>query len=179
MQKLAATLLACTACAHTAAPRPDTSPVAIGAPAPAVDAPPAPTIHQAAREQMAQQRWGVAAAQLDAYLAREPADVAALFEAGWGGEAGWVAERGGESKLAAGFYQRALQREPAHAAAALNLSRLIDPAAGEAVLRGALQQKPENVQLLDALAAALRGQRKLDEAEALSRKVLERPPRDA
>src|SRR4051812_49438148 len=84
---------------------------------------------------MAQQRWGVAAAQLDAYLAREPADVAALFEAGWG------AEQRGESKLAAGFYQRALQREPAHAAAALNLSRLIDPAAGEAGLRRAVPPK--------------------------------------
>src|SRR3954470_245167 len=106
MQKLAATLLACTACAHTAAPRPDTSPVAIGAPAPAVDAPPAATIHQAAREQMAQQRWGVAAAQLDAYLAREPADVAALFEAGW------VAEQRGEAKLGAGFYQPAPPHQP-------------------------------------------------------------------
>src|SRR4051812_49512579 len=100
---------------------------------------------------MAQQRWGVAAAQLDAYLAREPADVAALFEAGWG------AEQRGESKLAAGFYQRALQREPAHAAAALHLSRLIYPAAGEAGARRAVAREAPKRAAPGGLPPAPRG----------------------
>ncbi len=66
--------------------------------------------------------------------------------------------------------------------AALNLARLLHDKPGEAeqVLRKTIAKRdPPEPELLDALAAVLRAQGKLDEARALVRQVLERDPRDA
>ncbi|MGE5047149.1 MAG: tetratricopeptide repeat protein, partial [Deltaproteobacteria bacterium] len=112
-------------------------------------------------------------AQPDARLAREPQDGAALFDAGF------LAAQRGDAGAAAGFYRRLLARDPSHLAAALNLILLAPPDQAESVLRRALRDRPGDPRLLDALAPALRAQKKLDEAEAAVRQVLERHPRDA
>ncbi len=131
------------------------------------------SIYPAARQQMLQRRWEEAAARLDAHLAREPGDRGALFDAGF------VAARRGDARAAAGFYRKLLARDPSHLAAALDLALLVPPEEAESVLRRALRGRPADPRLLDALAAALRAQKKLDEAEAVVRQVLERHPRAA
>src|SRR5262249_5689272 len=80
---------------------------------------------------------------------------------------------------AADLYARALARDPAQVGAALNLARLSADAQAELILRSALEKTPAEPRLLNALAAALRAQRKLDEAASIARRVLERHPRDA
>jgi tetratricopeptide (TPR) repeat protein len=172
MRKLLAVLLACVASAFAAKAQP--GPVVKEPPAPAQKLePPAAEIYRTARQRMEQRKWDEAAAQFDAYLAREPGDAAALFDAGF------VAAQRGDAKGAADFYQRLLAREPSHLAAALNLTLLVPPDQAETLLRRALRDRPGDPRLLDALAPALRAQKKLDEAEAVVRQVLERHPRDA
>ncbi|HEY6907807.1 MAG TPA: tetratricopeptide repeat protein [Myxococcales bacterium] len=92
-------------------------------------------------------------------------------------DAGFVAAQRGDAK-AAELYRRLLERDPSHLAAALNLALLVPPDQAESVLRRALRGRPADPRLLDALAPALRAQKKLDEAEAVVRQVLERHPRD-
>jgi Flp pilus assembly protein TadD len=87
-----------------------------------------------------------------------------------------------DPKSAADDYRKALESEPAHPGATLNLARLLHDKPGEAeqVLRKTIAKRdPPEPELLDALAAVLRAQGKLDEARALVRQVLERHPRDA
>jgi tetratricopeptide (TPR) repeat protein len=171
MRKLPAVLLACAAYAQAA--NVQATGVAVEKPSPKRVEPAAAAIYEAARQQMEQGRWDEAARQLDAVLARAPEDRAALFDAGF------VAAQRGDAKAAAGFYRRLLAHDPAHLAAALNLALLVSPEQAESVLRRALRERPRDPRLLDALAPALRAQKKLDEAEAAVRQVLERHPRDA
>src|SRR2546430_2479994 len=78
-----AMLIATCACAHAAQRRTK------GAQAAAAERQrlfelPAAILHLQARELMAQGQWEPARARLEAYLAKEPADAAAPFDAGWG-----------------------------------------------------------------------------------------------
>src|SRR5205085_3754748 len=119
--------------------------------------------------------WEGAEARFDAFLAKQPDHPAALFDAAW------VEEQLGDASAAAELYTRALAADPGHVGAAVNLARLFadTPDRAEAVLRGALQKRPADPRLLNALAAVLRGRRQLEDASAVVRKVLERHPRDA
>ena len=141
-----------------------------------VELPPA-VMYKEARELMARGDLDGARAKLDAYLGREPKSAAGLFDAGW------IAEKQGDTKAAPDYYARALKQEPAHLGAALNLSRLLKaqekPAEAEKVIRGALEKRDDDPQLLNALASILRLEKKLDEADAAARKVLLRHPKDA
>jgi len=143
-----------------------------------VDVPPA-LLYKESRELMAQGRWDEAKDRVDAYLKKEPKSAAALFDLGF------ISERLNDPKAARADYEKALANEPSHLGAALNLARLIHdkPAEAEKVLRAALAHRAAEDQngpeLLDALAAVLRAQGKLDEAQAFVRQVLERHPRDA
>lgn len=164
-----ALLLAC-ACAHS---RP--APVASRPAGPAqrlLEVPPA-VIYKEARELMARSEWDAAKVRLDAYLAREPKNPAAQFDAGY------LAEKRGDQAAAQDAYRRALRLDPGHVGAALNLARLLPAPDAEPVLRAALEKHDGDPALLDALAGALRGQNKLAQAEAVARKVLERHPKDA
>jgi Flp pilus assembly protein TadD len=136
---------------------------------------PAAILHKEARELMARGEWEAASVRLEAYLTKAPESAAA-----WA-DAGWVAERLADPKSAADLYGRALARDPAQVGAALNLARLSqdDPAQSDRILRAALEKTPADPRLLNALAASLRAQQRLDEAEATARRVLERHPRDA
>ncbi|MGZ6125988.1 MAG: tetratricopeptide repeat protein [Myxococcales bacterium] len=136
---------------------------------------PAAILHQEARALMVEKKWEAAQDRLEAYLAKEPGNAVALFESGW------LAEQRADPGAALDFYRRALAADPAQAIAALNLARLLRdaPAEAEKVLRSALDHLAGDPRLLDALAGALRAQKKLDEAEDAVRKVLERHPRDA
>jgi len=165
------TILAC-ACAHETVKR---APQAAKAPSPPprlLDVP-AAIVYKEARELMAKGEWDAAKAHLDEYLAREPKNAAALFDAGW------LAEQRGDAAAAADFYRRALASDPQQIGATLNLARLLrdKPSEAEKVCRGALATGDPRV--LDALAAILRGENKLDEAESMVRRVLARHPRDA
>jgi tetratricopeptide (TPR) repeat protein len=145
-----------------------------------LDLPPA-IIWKEARELVAQGDWEGARTRLDAYLAKVPRSAGGLFDAGW------VAEKRGDAKAAAEFYQRAFTADPRQAGAALNLVRLLRAqdknAEAEQLCRAALANRQEgedqSAQLSNALAAVLRAQGKLDEAEAAVRRVLARHPRDA
>jgi tetratricopeptide (TPR) repeat protein len=126
---------------------------------------------------------------VEAFLRREPKSAAALFDAGF------IAEKRGDTKGAQEFYARALVSEPSHLGAALNLSRLYrgqeKPGEAEHVLRSAIAKREAeskgetdgrgigDPQLLNALSSILRAERKLDEADAAARQVLVRHPRDA
>jgi tetratricopeptide (TPR) repeat protein len=162
--------LAAIACAHA----PERNLAAVGAVKPGEELTPA-ALHAEARALALEKKWDAARERLDAFLAAEPGNAQALFEAGW------VAEQRTDPAGAADLYRRALASEPAQVGAALNLARLLreSPAEEEKVLRAALQQAPDDPRLLDALGGALREQKKLDEAQAAVRKVLERHPRDA
>jgi len=145
------------------------------APRPISDAPPA-VLYKESRELMAQGRWDDAKARVDAYLKKEPKSAAALFDAGY------ISEQQGNSKAAGQYYSKALDSEPSHPGAALNLARILrdKPAEAEQVLRRAAAKRDDtDPRLLDALAAVLRAQGKADEAQAAVRQVLERHPRDA
>jgi len=165
--------IAAVGCAHA----PEQKPVAadpVSKPQRLVE--PAPeTLHEQARAMMREKDWDGARERIDAFLAREPANPQALFEAGW------LAEQRADPTAAADLYRRALASDPTQVGASLNLARLLreSPGAAEKVLRAALQQAPEDPRLLEALASALRAEKKLDEAQAVVRKLLERHPRDA
>jgi tetratricopeptide (TPR) repeat protein len=172
MRKLTAVLLAAIACAHGPAKQSK----AIDAEAERrrlFELPPV-ILHKEARELMARGEFDAARARLEAYLVKAPDHAPALFDAGW------VAERLGDRRSAADLYARALSRDPGNAGAAINLARLKDtPGESEIVLRAALEKAPDEPRLLNALAAALRAQHKLDDGAALVRRVLERHPGDA
>lgn len=176
-RKLTALIALSCACAHAAAPKPAE---VVGKPRPAlrpqlIDVPPA-ILYKESRELMAQGRWDEARDRVEAYLKKEPKSAPALFDAGF------LAEKRGDEKAAADDYRRALQSEPAHLGAALNLARLLQDKPGEAeqVLRATIARRvPPEPALLDALADVLRAQGKLDEARAAVQQVLERHPRDA
>ena len=172
MRKLAILSILLAACAHAPPKAPSPDPKAERQRL--LELPPT-ILHKEARELMARGDWDAARARLEAYLAKAPENAEAWFEAGW------LTERQGDAKGAAGLYGRALAREPGNVPAALNLARLTqdDPRHAEGILRAALDQAPAEPRLLNALAAALRAQRKLDEAESVARRVLERHPRDA
>jgi len=161
---------AALACAHAPQikPPPAAPPVAQAPQAPSPVSP--DVLHRQGREAIAQGNWSAAREKLEEYLAQEPADPAASFEAGW------VCEQLGDREAAAGHYRRAAPRD---ARGALNLARLLPADSAEEVLRAALQEHPSDPRLLDALSGALRARKRLDEAEAAARKVLERHPRDA
>jgi tetratricopeptide (TPR) repeat protein len=177
MRKLAVLVL--TACATAPAKMPEpvaAAPVKAAPPPRLFDLPPA-ILYKESRELMAQGRWDEAKARIDAYLAREPKSSAALFDAGW------LSEKRGDVKAAADFYQRALDAEPSHVGAALNLTRIDRqqdklPDA-EKVLKTALSTKAANPQLLNALASVLRAEKRLDDADAAVKQVLTRHPADA
>ncbi len=164
--------VAAIACAH-APEQKRASPGAVAKRQDVLELPPA-ILHQEARALMLEKKWDAARERLEAFLAKEPGNAAALFEAGW------LAEQRADP-AAADLYRRALASDPAQASASLNLARLLreNPAEAEKVLRAAVQQTPGDPRLLDALAGALRAQKKLDEAEAAVRRLLERHPRDA
>ena len=170
MRKGTAALLFLCACAHGARQVPQ-------GPAPNAlrlfDLAPA-ILYRDARERMAKGDWEGAQARLDAYLAKAPATAAVLFDCGF------VAEKRGDAAQAADFYARVLQLEPSHLLATLNLSRMKreQPAEAEKLLRAALEAHKDDARLLDALAAVLRAQGRLEDAEALAQKVLSRHPRD-
>ena len=174
MRCLFAILIASCACAHEPHAR-STGAQAAAAERQRLFELPAAILHLQARELMAQGQWEPARARLEAYLAKEPADAAALFDAGW------VEEQLGDAGAAAGSYAKALANDGGHCGAALNLARLLQgtPAKAEDVLRSALRQRPDDPRLLNALAAAQRAQSKLEEAASSVRRVLERHPKDA
>ena len=173
-------LLAAAGCAHN----PPVKPAAQAAAAPAVkaapprliDVPPA-ILYKESRELMAKGDWDGARERVDAYLKREPRSAAALFDAGW------IAEKKNDPKAAQDFYKRALENEPAHVGAALNLARLLRVqdklAEAEKVLQTALSKRQGDPQLLNAVSSVLRAEKKLDAADAAAREVLVRHPRDA
>jgi tetratricopeptide (TPR) repeat protein len=166
-------LVAACACAHAAQTKPAGARAAAAERQRLVELP-ASILHLQARELMAQGRWEPAQVRLEAYLAKQPADAAALFDAGW------VQEQLGDPDAAAKLYANALANDGGHCGAALNLARLLQrtPAKAEEVLRSALRQRPDDARLLNALAAAQRAQNKLDEAASAVRRVLERHPKD-
>jgi tetratricopeptide (TPR) repeat protein len=136
---------------------------------------PSSLLHKEALELMAQRSWAGAKERLEAFLAREPGHAGALFEAGW------VEEQLGDAKGAAELYGRSLGSDPGYAAAAVNLSRLLqaEPERAESILRTVLRQRSGDPRLLNALATVLRRRNRLAEAAALVQKALERHPRDA
>ena len=151
-------------------------PQVAGPPLKLIELPPA-VAYKEARESMAAGDFPAARKKLEAYLAREPKSAPAWFDSGW------VAEQLGDPRAAAADYQKALDREPGHLGAALNLIRL-DRAQdqiseADRVARAALAKREGDPQLLDVLASLQRQQGKLDEAAATIRKVLVRHPRDA
>lgn len=175
----------CALCASAAAVFPGCAakkevvkPAAQAAPPPmkVIELPPAVT-YKEAREAMAAGDFEAARQKLDVYLGREPKSSAAWFDAGW------VAEKQGDLKAAALGYQKALELQPAHMGAALNLIRIERGqdklADADHVARAALVKAPDDARLLDALASLQRQQGKLDDAAATIRKVLARHPRDA
>ena len=167
-------LVLCAACAHEQVKQAVAPVAGQRKRAPRLLDVPAGVVHKEALELMAKGDWEGAADKLEDFLEREPKNAAGLFESGW------VAERQLDLAAAEGFYQRALAVDPGHAGAALNLARLWreKPAEAERVLRAALAKQEDEPRLLAGLAAALRAQRKLDEAGTLARKVLERHPKD-
>ncbi|HTO99103.1 MAG TPA: tetratricopeptide repeat protein [Myxococcales bacterium] len=169
-------LLACAAfaCVHAPPPPPPKLAVKQAGRGPLVELPPS-ILHERARTLMAEGKWEQAWEKLEAYLAREPGDAAALFEAGW------MAEKRSDPAGAKELYRRSLEIDPGQVGAALDLARLLqdDPVRAEAVLRASLEKLPGDPRLLDGLAAALLAQKKLDEAAAAARQVLERHPDDA
>ena len=177
MRNLLTLLVISAACAHQVPVKqaPVAAAPAVKAPPPRlIDVPPA-ILYKESRELMAQGNWDAAKARIDAYLAREPKSAAALFDAGW------VSEKRGDAKAAADYYKRAVESEPAHVGAALNLTRLLKdkPAEAEKVLRAALSKRADDPRLLNAFASVLRVEKKLDEADAAVRQVLVRHPADA
>jgi Tfp pilus assembly protein PilF len=191
MRKLTLLLLAC-ACAHTEPVKPVAAaqPAVKAAPLRLVDLPPA-ILYKESRELMAQGQWDAAKERVEAYLKREPKSAAAQFDAGW------IAEKRNDPKAAREAYRRALENEPGHVGAALNLCRLLREqdklAEAEKVLRGALAKQESEAApgraeaegrstgeplLLNALSSVLRAEKKLDEADAAARQVLVRHPRD-
>ena len=109
MRKLTTLLLIASACAHQAPVKQApvaAQPVKAAPPPRLIDVPPA-ILYKESRELMAQGNWDAAKARIDAYLAREPKSAAALFDAGW------VSEKRGDPKVAADYYKRALESEPA------------------------------------------------------------------
>ena len=180
MRRISLVFLAVAACAHN----PPAKPVAQAAPLPGakpapprlIDLPPA-ILYKESRELMAKGDWDGARERVEAYLKREPKSAAALFDAGW------IAEKRNDPRAAQDYYKRALENEPAHVGAALNLVRLLrvqdKQAEAEKVLRTALSKRENDPQLLNALSSTLRSQKKLDEADAAAKAVLVRYPRDA
>lgn len=178
MRALVPPLIALCACAHAQKAAPVAAQAAaVRPPAPQIVEVPPAVLYKEARESMARGDWDTARQRLQDYLKREPKNAAALFDAGW------IAEKRGEPKDAGGLYARALQADPAHAGAALNLARLLRleerTAEAEDVLRAALQRRADDPRILGALASLLREQKKLDEAEAAVRRALQRHPDDA
>ena len=134
-------------------------------------------LYAEARGDMAARDFPAAKAALEHYLGREAHDAAALFDAGW------VDEQLGDLKSARERYAAALRADRGNVAAALNLARLLrlqdQPAEAVDVCEAALAQHEDDPRLLDALAAALRQAKRLDDAEAAVRRVLQRRPGDA
>jgi tetratricopeptide (TPR) repeat protein len=134
-------------------------------------------LHARARAAIAGHDFAAAAGALEQYLRAEPRDAAALFEAGW------VSEQLGHPQEARQRYAAALDVDPGHVAAALNLARSLrmagDPAAAAEVCAAPLRHSADEPRLLNALAASLRDQKKLDEAESVVRRILQRHPHDA
>src|SRR5437763_9380113 len=130
MRFLFAILIATCACAHAAQTRPKGAPAGADERQRLIELP-AAILHLQARELMAQGRWEPAQARLEAYLAKQPADAAALFDAGW------VQEQLGDAGAAAESHAKALARDGGHRAAPLNLARLLQrtPANAARVLR--------------------------------------------
>jgi tetratricopeptide (TPR) repeat protein len=175
MRRSLTTGLLVAACAHQA-PVQQAPLAAPPAPVRLVDLPPA-ILYKESRELMAKGDWDGAKARIDAYLVKEPQSAAALFDAGW------VSEKLGDPKAAADDYRRALDADPSHVGAALNLTRLYRAqdrtADAEKVLRDALEKRSDDPQLLNALASVLRAQKRLDDADAAVKQVLTRHPADA
>ena len=176
MRKLALlTLIAC-ACAHAPPPRPVVQAPLKPAGPRLIDLPPA-ILYKESREMMAQGNWDGAKERVEAYLKREPKSAPALFDAGF------IAEKRGETKAAQDFYRRALDNDAGLAGAALNLARLyqLDDKQGDAehILKSALGKNEGDPQLLNALSSVLRAEKKLDEADAAAKAVLVRHPKDA
>src|SRR5205807_10416488 len=149
MRFLFAMLIATCACAHAAQTKPKGAQSAADERQRLIELP-AAILHLQARELMAQGRWEPAQARLEAYLAKQPADAAALFDAGW------VQEQLGEPGAAAQSYAKALASTGGHCAAALNLPRPLQrtPVKAEEVLRSVVRQRPDDPLLLNVLAAA-------------------------
>ena len=166
---------AALACAPQAIVKPVAAPAAVAAAKPVET--PAEGLHQRALDSLASRDWPAAASSLEALLAREPKNAAAWFEAGW------VAEQRQELDRAAADYKKALELVPGHLGAAINLARVYRLwerfGDGEQLLRAALAKREGDPQLLNALAALLRLDKKLEEAEAMVRRVLVRYPDDA
>ena len=150
--------------------------VKAGPPPRLFELPPA-ILYKESRELMAKGDWDGAQARIDAYLAREPKNAAALFDAGW------LSEKRGDPKTAADRYRKALDVDAGHVGAAINLTRLYREqdrtADAENVLRSALAKRADDPGLLNGLAAVLRAEKRLDEADSLVKQVLTRHPADA
>ena len=176
MRKLAVLVVIACACAHAPPEKILAQPAVKPSPPRLLDLPPA-LLFKESRELMAQGNWDAAGERVEAYLKREPKSAPALFDAGF------IAEKRGDSKAARDFYRRALDNDAGNAPAALNLSRLDQQGDklghAEHVLRAALGKAEADPQLLNALASVLRAEKKLDEAEAAARQVLVRHPKDA
>ena len=180
-----ASLLGCAG-GKEAVKKPVAAPLAAAPAARPVEVNPA-DIYQRARVALAAGDYPAAGDALESYLMKEPKSAAANFDAGW------VAEQRQQLDKAAGYYKKALEIDPGHLGAALNLARVYRlweryPDA-EGVLRAALGKRESdpklltthllNTHLLNALATVLRLEKKTDEAEATLRRVLVRKPDDA
>ena len=136
-----------------------------------------PELYAEARSNLAARDFAAAKAALGHYLLRKPHDAAALFDAGW------VDEQLGDLQGARERYAAALRVDRGNVASALNLSRVLrlqdQPAEAADVCEAALAHHQDDPRLLDALAAALRQGKRLDDAEAAVRRVLQRAPGDA
>ena len=182
--RMAALSLVVGACARQAV-RPDAAAVpaasAVESPRPAAPQPvagPSPAeLRARSRAALSAHDFAKAGAALEQYLRLEPRDTSALFEAGW------IAERLGDPERARRDYAATLGADPAHVGAALNLARLLRiaglPGDAAEVCASTLRKTGDEPRLLDALAASLRDQKKLDEAESIVRRILQRHPNDA
>jgi Flp pilus assembly protein TadD len=154
------------ACAHAEPPKPPPAPVAAAAPK---ELTPAEEL-AAAQKAIAAREWDEAQAHLDKLQAK---DAKAWFAAGW------VAEQRKDVKAAKAGYAKALELEPGNAAALNNLVLLEEPDEAEKLLRKALEARPDDPGLLNALASVQRDQKKLEAAEGTVQRVLSRHPQDA
>jgi tetratricopeptide (TPR) repeat protein len=89
---------------------------------------------------------------------------------------GITLEKSGDWKAAAEVYREGAKADPTNVAAALNVARMLtngsDHAAASAALVIALEANADNVDLLNAYASTLRGEKKFKEAADQARKVI-------